>query len=94
MFTAFRSMLKPTIHQWNLTQVPNESNTWTIVSVEDQAGVTYSKTDQTYWGYGYPYPKKGPSQKWSILERTSGGQTFSKFVPILDVVGRVAYHSS
>jgi len=64
--------------KWNLAQVPNESNVWTLTSVEDQAGVTYLKTDQTYWGYGYPYPQKGPSQKWSILERTNEGYTFSK----------------
>ncbi|KAF8596136.1 hypothetical protein BDV93DRAFT_563621 [Ceratobasidium sp. AG-I] len=64
--------------KWKLAQVPGESNVWTMTSVEDQAGVTYLKTDQTYWGYGYPYTKQGPSQKWSILERTSEGQSFSK----------------
>ncbi|KAG1751232.1 hypothetical protein EDB19DRAFT_1676222 [Suillus lakei] len=64
--------------KWTLTKVPGQSNVWTMVSVEDQSGITYKKTADTYWGYGYPYPQNGPSLNWSILERTSDGQTFSK----------------
>ncbi|KAF8596135.1 hypothetical protein BDV93DRAFT_455436 [Ceratobasidium sp. AG-I] len=67
---------------WKLTRVPGDSNIWTMTSAEDQAGITYLKTSQTYWGYGYPYPQGGPSQKWSILEQTSEGQTFSKSVQV------------
>jgi hypothetical protein len=40
--------------------------------------MTYKKTADTYWGYGYPYPQNGPSLNWAISERTSDGQTFSK----------------
>lgn len=64
--------------KWTLTRVSGQNNVWTIVSVEDGYGVTHKKTAKTYWGYGYPYPQNGPSLNWSILERTSDGQTFSK----------------
>ncbi|KAG2029885.1 hypothetical protein BDR03DRAFT_906422 [Suillus americanus] len=64
--------------KWTLTQVSGQSNVWTMVSVEDGYGITYEKTPDTYWGYGYPYPQNGSSLNWSILERTSDGQTFSK----------------
>ncbi|KAG1835989.1 hypothetical protein DFJ58DRAFT_710434 [Suillus subalutaceus] len=64
--------------KWTLTRVSGQSNVWTMVSVEDGYGMTYKKTAGTYWGYGYPYPQNGPSLNWSILERTSDGQTFSK----------------
>ncbi|KAG1769102.1 hypothetical protein EV702DRAFT_704537 [Suillus placidus] len=64
--------------KWTLTQVSGQSNVWTMVSVEDGSGMTYRKTADTYWGYGYPYPQNGPSLNWSILERTTDGQTFSK----------------
>jgi hypothetical protein len=66
--------------QWTLTRVSGQSNVWTMVSVEDGHGMTYKKTTDTYWGYGYPYPQNGPSLNWSILERTTDGQTFSKCV--------------
>ncbi|KAG1849195.1 hypothetical protein F4604DRAFT_1934983 [Suillus subluteus] len=64
--------------KWTLTQVSGQSNVWTMVSVGDGYGITYKKTADTYWGYGYPYPQNVPSLNWSILERTSDGQTFSK----------------
>ncbi|KAG1769113.1 hypothetical protein EV702DRAFT_705177 [Suillus placidus] len=64
--------------KWTLTQVSGQSNVWTMVSVEDGSGMTYKKNANTYWGYGYPYPQNGPSLNWSILERTTDGQTFSK----------------
>ncbi|KAG2744879.1 hypothetical protein P692DRAFT_20877448 [Suillus brevipes Sb2] len=64
--------------KWTLTQVPGQSNVWTIVSVDDGSGLTYRKNADTYWGYGYPYPQSGSSLNWSILERTSDSQTYSK----------------
>ncbi|KAG2121797.1 hypothetical protein BD769DRAFT_1671202 [Suillus cothurnatus] len=67
--------------KWTLTRVSGQSNVWTMVSVEDGHGMTYKKTTDTYWGYGYPYPQNGPSLNWSILERTTDGQTFSKIKP-------------
>ncbi|KAG1808021.1 uncharacterized protein BJ212DRAFT_1281267 [Suillus subaureus] len=54
--------------QWTLTQVLGQSNVWMMVSIEDGYGVTYKKTADTYWGYGYPYPQNGSSLNWSILE--------------------------
>ncbi|KAG2336931.1 hypothetical protein BDR05DRAFT_80548 [Suillus weaverae] len=70
--------LSPTNNKqkWTLTQ--GQSNVWTMVSVEDGSGMTYKKNAYTYWGYGYPYPQNGASLNWSILERTTDGQTFSK----------------
>ena len=87
MLFSLHRILKLTVHQWNLVQVPGEIDVWTMTSVEDQSGVIYYKTDQTYWGYGYPYTKSGPSEKWSIIERTSEGNTFSKLVPVFMSAG-------
>ncbi|KAH7922348.1 vWA-like protein [Leucogyrophana mollusca] len=67
-----------TKQKWKLAKVSGKSDVWTIVSAEDQSGVTYYKTSETYWGYGYPLPHSGESQQWSIQERTSQGKTFSK----------------
>lgn len=59
-----------------------QSNVWTIVSVEDMSGVVYKKIPGDFTlGYGFPYPEIGcPSTNWSIVDRTTDGHTYSKFV--------------
>lgn len=74
--------LKMTIYQWNLTQVSGQSNVWTMISVEDKSGIVCIKDQDRYWNHGYPYPQTGASHQWSIIERTSEGETFSKLVKI------------
>ncbi|KAH7912671.1 hypothetical protein BJ138DRAFT_749993 [Hygrophoropsis aurantiaca] len=64
--------------KWKLARVPGQTDAWTIASVEDNSGVRYHKTPDTYWGYGYPLPLTGPSERWIIQERTASGKTFSK----------------
>ncbi|KAG9123425.1 hypothetical protein FRC07_014959, partial [Ceratobasidium sp. 392] len=63
---------------WSLAQVPGQTDVWTITSADDQSGLTYRKTADTYWGYGYPLPQSGPSQNWKIVWPTSGEHTFSR----------------
>jgi hypothetical protein len=80
LLITFFCILYAQFAQWTLTQVSGQSNVWTIVSVDDGSGLTYRKNADTYWGYGYPYPQSGSSLNWSILERTSDSQTYSKYV--------------
>ncbi|KAG9124880.1 hypothetical protein FRC07_009896 [Ceratobasidium sp. 392] len=63
---------------WNLAQVTGQTDVWTITSAYDKDGLTYAKTEDTFWGYGYPYPQSGPSKNWSITEKSSENQTYSK----------------
>ncbi|KAH7332677.1 hypothetical protein B0J17DRAFT_678410 [Rhizoctonia solani] len=54
---------------WRLTQVPGKANVWKIENVADGCGITHLIKADTYWGYGYPYPQKGPSDEWTFIER-------------------------
>ncbi|KAG8680940.1 hypothetical protein FRC11_001797, partial [Ceratobasidium sp. 423] len=54
---------------WRLTQVPNKTNAWKIENVADGSGITHLIKQDTYWGYGYPFPHKGPSDEWTFVER-------------------------
>ncbi|KAH7912674.1 hypothetical protein BJ138DRAFT_750081 [Hygrophoropsis aurantiaca] len=64
--------------KWRLVRVPGQTDVWTIVSLEDKSGLGHYKTSQTYWGYGYPLPRNGPSEQWLIQERSVSGKMFSK----------------
>ncbi|KAG8704630.1 hypothetical protein FRC09_003417 [Ceratobasidium sp. 395] len=66
------------LQKWNLIQVPGQTDVWTITSANDQSGLTYRKTAETYWGYGYPLPQNGPSQNWKIVWPASGEHTSSR----------------
>ncbi|KAG8740118.1 hypothetical protein FRC10_004747 [Ceratobasidium sp. 414] len=73
---------------WNLARVSGQTDVWTITSAYDKSGLTYAKTEDTYWGYGYPYPQSGSSQNWAITEQSSEGQTYSNDVVFLqDLTG-------
>jgi len=63
---------------WDLARVSGQTDVWTITSAYDKSGLTYAKTDDTYWGYGYPYPQSGSSQNWAITEQSSENQKYSK----------------
>ncbi|KAG8678599.1 hypothetical protein FRC09_019712, partial [Ceratobasidium sp. 395] len=62
---------------WNLARVPGQTDVWTITSAFDKDGLTYKKTEETYWGYGYPYPQSGSSNNWTITEKQSENQKYS-----------------
>ncbi|KIK68737.1 hypothetical protein GYMLUDRAFT_36230 [Collybiopsis luxurians FD-317 M1] len=67
-YTPWMRLASPTKdnkQKWLITQ--SSSNTWTIVSTVDNAGLIYKKTSQTYRGHGYPYPG-GQSIQWKILD--------------------------
>ncbi|KAG8748780.1 hypothetical protein FRC12_013779 [Ceratobasidium sp. 428] len=63
---------------WNLARVSGQTDVWTITSAFDKDGLTYKKTEETYWGYGYPYPQSGSSNNWTITEKQSENQKYSK----------------
>ncbi|KAK2462143.1 hypothetical protein APHAL10511_005841 [Amanita phalloides] len=63
--------------KWILKKA-SQANAWTITSANDNWGLTYTRNQDTYWGYGYPHPQNSTSLTWSIISRTSEGKSFSK----------------
>ena len=67
--TYFISISDAYVLDRNLS-LPNTTDEWTIESNEDQAGVIFKKTSETYRGHGFPYPG-GNSLTWRITEYSS-----------------------
>ncbi|KAK2462144.1 hypothetical protein APHAL10511_005842 [Amanita phalloides] len=67
-----------TKQQWIIKKDYSSTNTWTITSADNNWGVNYTRNLDTYWGYGYPHPKDGPSQTWCIDSQSSQGKFYSK----------------
>ncbi|KAF7354074.1 hypothetical protein MVEN_01094800 [Mycena venus] len=79
--------------KWKLTPVRGKSDVYTITSISDNSGLRYVRTDQTYWGYGYPSPQRSTdSLNWVIRQRTEGAKSFSKIW--LDGPDRSCYFDS
>ncbi|KAJ7786180.1 hypothetical protein B0H16DRAFT_1294551 [Mycena metata] len=65
--------------KWKLAAVAGKSGVYTITTVLNNAGLQYVKTNETYWGYGYPSPTANRSSfNWVIREYHEGGQSYSK----------------
>ncbi|KAK2462146.1 hypothetical protein APHAL10511_005844 [Amanita phalloides] len=62
---------------WILNKA-SQTNAWTITSADNNWGLTYSRNQNSYWGYGYPFPQNSPSLTWTIIPQTSEGKSFSK----------------
>jgi len=69
--------------KWKLAGVSGKPGVYTIISVDNGAGLNYVRITSgphiTYWGYGYPSPTSGAaSLNWVINQRTTNGQSYSK----------------